>query len=348
MTRVAHATQPGSVTLVATDHAPARSHARRKRRVDPDLVAPGWSGGRRRAPRSRVLGRFLDAFSTALREMWALLVPENCVCCGAEDTALCPACSHQLRKLCRRPFRAEQLSPALVDVEGAASLAVVAAGPYRDELALSLLAFKRSGHWRVAVVLASCLGKAVASATGGRPGYVLVPVPSSGSAFVRRGFSPVHLLLFWSRRRRLHPGCRAFDALAKRWVKPDAGQAWRSVLGMVRRAAGELTGLQPPGSGGQKGLGRGDRAGRVRGSMRVRRRWARKIRGTRCILVDDVLTTGATLAEAARALNDAGGVVCGAVVLAATRPPAYAHSEGTHRMTAGKRTQTKNKGPKDE
>nr|WP_232481347.1 phosphoribosyltransferase [Arthrobacter sp. YN] len=58
--------------------------------------------------------------------------------------------------------------------------------------------------------------------------------------------------------------------------------------------------------------------------MRVRSRSLKEIRGRKCILVDDVLTTGATLAEAMRAVETAGGVVCGAVVLAATRPPAYA------------------------
>ncbi|WP_256870812.1 ComF family protein [Paenarthrobacter nitroguajacolicus] len=58
--------------------------------------------------------------------------------------------------------------------------------------------------------------------------------------------------------------------------------------------------------------------------MRVRRGRGKELRGRRCILVDDVLTTGATLAEAARAVTLAGGVVSGAVVLAATRPPAYA------------------------
>jgi orotate phosphoribosyltransferase len=55
--------------------------------------------------------------------------------------------------------------------------------------------------------------------------------------------------------------------------------------------------------------------------MQVSGRNRRRVAGRRCIIVDDVLTTGATLAEAARALHLAGALVAGAVVLAATRPP---------------------------
>jgi adenine/guanine phosphoribosyltransferase-like PRPP-binding protein len=47
-----------------------------------------------------------------------------------------------------------------------------------------------------------------------------------------------------------------------------------------------------------------------------------------CILVDDVLTTGATLAAAERTLEDAGHDVLGATVLAATPPPAHEAEPG--------------------
>jgi predicted amidophosphoribosyltransferase len=295
------------------------------RRLDPDLQAPDPGRARRRGRDRRRIGRLVAAVQAAGVDLIALLVPVDCVCCGAEDTVLCGGCAKRVRQLCKRPFRAEQESPALVDVDGTVKIGVVAAGPYRDELAHCLLSFKHFGQWRLAGVLATCLSHAVHAATGGRAGYCLVPVPTSGRAYRKRGFSPVHLLLLCMRIRRMQSQCTMLDVLVK------SGDPFLDSLGrgsfrrlpvwladmVLGRDASHM-------AGGQKGLGRGERARRVRGSMRVRRRRTTKLRGKRCILVDDVLTTGATLAEAARAVTAAGGVVYGAVVLAATRPPAYA------------------------
>lgn len=315
---------------------------------DPDLNPPEPGGARRRGPDQHITGRVIVALQGAVIDLLTVLVPVDCVCCEKEDAVLCGSCAKKVRQLCRKPFRAEQESPALVDVDGTAKIGVVAAGPYRDELARCLLSFKHHGQWRLAAVLASCLSKAVETAIGGRSGYCLVPVPTSGKAYRKRGFSPVHLLLFFMRIRRMLPHCPILDVLEKSGESP-----WFMASPRVVRKVGAWLFDEVPGhglaeQGGQKGLGRGERARRVRGSMRVTRRRTEELRGKRCILIDDVLTTGATLAEAARAVTAAGGVVSGAVVLAATRPPAYAFTAAKDDPRAVIKTQSKNKWLKDE
>jgi predicted amidophosphoribosyltransferase len=195
-----------------------------------------------------------------------------------------------------------------MDVDGTVLLPVVAAGVYREELAQALLSFKRHGQYQLRNGLGRALAGALRAAAYGAEPICLVPVPTSNAAFLKRGFSPVHLLL-------------------REVLGQQPGLAVQSVL--EKNGSGLL---QLP--GGQKGLDRGDRARRVRGSMRVRQRGRRRVAGRRCIIVDDVLTTGATLSEAARALHSAGAVVTGAVVLAATRPP---DSPGVGTASAGPR-----------
>ena len=63
----------------------------------------------------------------------------------------------------------------------------------------------------------------------------------------------------------------------------------------------------------QRALGRDARRRNVVGAFR-----ARRAHGQRVILVDDVVTTGATLVEAARVLRAAGADVVGAVTVAST------------------------------
>jgi predicted amidophosphoribosyltransferase len=296
---------------------------------DPDLLPTALTAARHRSDYSTWWSRAADRAAGAGQELLALAVPVECVCCGAEDFSLCGPCERQVRLLIGRPFRAEGQAPALVDVNGSILLPVVAAGVYREELAQALLSFKKHGQGRLESVLARGLGRAIQSAAGHSPGLCLVPVPTSGSAYRKRGFSPVHILLKNLRRhgylgvcgdpyRRGGPaGVRIADALRKGWPTATSEDSAAAVLA-------ERLGLAGPGSGGpggQKGLGRGARARRVRGSMRARSGiLAPDLRGRPCLIIDDVLTTGATLAEAARAVHAAGGLVRGAVVLAATRP----------------------------
>lgn len=279
----------------------AFSHGTETGGADPDLHPPPRWAAKHRAEQAAVLLRLFDWVAGAGGEFLALAIPVDCVCCGEEDTALCSSCSSRIRQLTRRPFRAEGGAPALVDVSGAIMLPVVAAGVYRDELAQSLLSFKRYGQRQLRESLGRALAAAVGAGTAGGGGLLLVPVPTSTAAYVKRGFSPVHLLLKEAARQL--PGLAVVDVLRK--DRPSGLQA----------PAG------PGRLGGQKGLGRGARSQRVRGSMRIKLRARSRVVGRPCIIVDDVLTTGATISEAARALHQAGAKVRGAVVLAATRPP---------------------------
>jgi predicted amidophosphoribosyltransferase len=299
----------------------------RERPPDPDLRPSALTAAKHRGEYSSRFRRCFSLIGASLAELLALVAPVECVCCGVEDQSLCAPCARQIHRLTRLPFRAEGQAPALMDVDGSVILPVVAAGVYREELAKALLSFKRHGQGQLGNALSKGLGRALRASTRGAPGICLVPVPSSSGAFRRRGFSPVHLLLNNLQVLQELEGFLVVDALTK---APGF-----NVMGILRsgRSLDSLN-LRYLGmaDGGQKGLGRGARARRVRGSMRPKVRRVHLIRGRPSIIVDDVLTTGATLAEAARTVQAAGGVVMGAVVLSATRPPDA--GSGAHGSTA--------------
>ncbi|HEY6794398.1 MAG TPA: phosphoribosyltransferase family protein [Kineosporiaceae bacterium] len=68
----------------------------------------------------------------------------------------------------------------------------------------------------------------------------------------------------------------------------------------------------------QAGLGRSGRRANLDQAMAVRRSGTAAIAGRRCVVVDDVLTTGVTVREACRALSEAGAVPVGIAACCAT------------------------------
>jgi predicted amidophosphoribosyltransferase len=166
---------------------------------------------------------------------------------------------------------------------------VVAAGWYAGALRQLVVALKDQARWDLAPILAALLGMALDPLLVVGGPVLVVPVPSSAAAVRRRGDAPVLVLARRAARGAPRP--------------PPVASALR-----VTRSLRD-----------QAGLGSADRWTNLAGAHAVHPRWSASVRHTEVVLVDDVLTTGATLAEAARAVRDAGGVVRGAAVIAATR-----------------------------
>lgn len=159
---------------------------------------------------------------------------------------------------------------------------LMAASAYDGAVRAALLAHKEQGRRSLSRPLGAALGRAVA---GLDPplGVVLVPVPSSRAAVRARGADHARRLAAAAARQL--PGSRARPLLVP--ARPVADQS---------------------------GLGARERAANLADALRARH----PLHGLAVVVVDDVVTTGATLAEAVRALRAAGADVRGAAVVAAT------------------------------
>lgn len=199
----------------------------------------------------------------------------------------CAGCSAPDRSVCTACARS--LAPH-VRTRTVAGIAVCSALDYDGVPRAVLLAYKDAGRVDAAPALAGALRAAVAGAGAGgevgaragvRDRVVPVLIPSTRAAWRRRGYHPTGMVL--SRSRILDP------------------PLWRA-LRLTRQTAD------------QAGLSSSDRERNREGSIVASGRLA----GRRCLIVDDIVTTGATLAEAARAITAAGGVVAGAATIAQT------------------------------
>lgn len=217
---------------------------------------------------------------SALADALALVLPVACAGCGLPDTALCRACATALDPV---PVR------RVVDAPGG-PVAVWSGLAFEGVAARVIRALKEDGRTPLARSLAPALRSALARLDA--PGCVVVPMPTSRASYRTRGF-------------------RVPDLLAAR-----AGLPVARLLRPARR------------TGDQRGLDRDARRANVAQSMAARALPAsgpasgRASRGASgvppLVVLDDVITTGASLEEAVRALRAAGADVVGAVTVAAT------------------------------
>lgn len=155
-----------------------------------------------------------------------------------------------------------------------------------------ILAHKEHARYALAKPLGEALALAVQASLGCGRAVWLCPVPSSRSTVRKRGHDPL----------------RRITAAAARHL---------SRQGYDVRVADALTVVRRPAD--QAGLSAGERAANLAGAFGVRSRWAERLTAQPVLLVDDVLTTGSTLAEACRALSARGIPALGCAVVAATR-----------------------------
>lgn len=221
-----------------------------------------------------------------------LLLGSCCVACDRPGRSLCPACRDRLPPAPRvaRP------TPCPVGLAPA-----MAGGDYADVLERLVLAHKEERVLSLARPLGDVLAGVVAGLVrevgcGSGP-LALVPVPSRPAVVRRRGHDPV-----------LRMSRRAAALLRRSGTAVSVAR----LLEPARTVAD------------QAGLGAEQRVANVSGALRVRRRFppgsaAGPAAGAAHVVVDDVLTTGATAREAQRALEEAGRTVLGVAVVAATR-----------------------------
>ncbi|MDQ0796041.1 ComF family protein [Streptomyces sp. B1I3] len=208
------------------------------------------------------------------REITGLVLPVACGGCGRPRTELCETCAAVLEAAPRR------VRPT---PEPAGLPLVYAVAPYGSAVRAVLLAHKERGALGLAGPLGGALAAAVragAGCTGGTGPLLLVPVPSARRATAARGHDPTRRI-----------------ALAAAAVLRRSGTPAR-VLAVLRQRRAVAD---------QAGLGARERQANLAGALDVAVGGRDLLGGGRVWLVDDLLTTGASLTEAARAVRAAGG-----------------------------------------
>lgn len=230
-----------------------------------------------------------------------LLLGSSCVVCERPGRSLCVTCRSRLPDdpAVRWPTPAP---PGLA--------LPVATGPYEGDLRTVLNAHKERARFTLAgplgrmlassvAALAAPAGPAVGSTTSGSPRtgapgtgpLRLVPVPSRRATVRARGHDPL-----------LRVARRAAATLRRSGVPAVVSPCLRSA-----RAVDD-----------QAGLGAQQRRDNLLGSMRIAPGLGGGAVAGALVVVDDVLTTGWTAREAQRVLEEAGGLVLGVAVVAAT------------------------------
>src|SRR4051812_38930332 len=214
-----------------------------------------------------------------------LAFPPRCPGCGREGAPICAACLPGLDARLDRPAGVpiglpSDVPPPLLQLEWCA--------PYGGVVRRALHELKYGGETRLAAPLGEAIARRWARVAAG--GDVLVPVPVHAERARRRGDDQAELI--------------AGGAAAA------LGLAGAAILERTRATTAQFD------------LDRATRATNVGGAFRLRSRppgVARPLAGRWIVLIDDVVTTGATLSACAEPVLAAGAIGVSAVTVARER-----------------------------
>ncbi len=239
----------------------------------------------------------LDAAHAGVDGLGALVFPSDCLVCGRALPRplmgpLCAACLEMLPRIhppfcdrCGLPYP-PGVAPGLCGScrSGPRSFRRARAGsPYVESVRLCVQALKYGGRRRIASILGKRAGRSHVIEGDLAGARAVVPIPLSRRRRRERGFNQAELI--------------AKVVAREAGVPLDGKLLWK-------------TKDRPP----QAGLTRKDRLRNVQSVYRAR--LPLSLRGERLLLVDDVLTTGATAESAARALLEAGAGAVDVLTLA--------------------------------
>ena len=219
-----------------------------------------------------------------VEQLIAIIAPHYCIGCEAEGDVICASCRQNIQPIPERCYKCRKATPDSLTCPSCRKNSLLrhvwVAGSY-DGIPKDLVhMLKFDGVRAAAQDMAAMMAPLPVGLDESEMVYI-VHIPTATSRVRQRGYDQAELLA---------------QALAK-----QLDIQHRSLITRI-------------GQSRQVGAKRADRLSQLQGAFRLRHEAL--IKGAHIVLVDDVITTGATLETAARALKKAGARQVDAIVFA--------------------------------